>query len=123
MIQTADRVKTLYDLENRTLDFARRINEYARALPRDVANIENAKQLVRAGGSVGANYIEANEALGKRDFAMRIRISKKEAKEARFWLLLTQPNDTDIALRNGLIDECTQLMKILGAILTKTIGG
>jgi four helix bundle protein len=123
MTQTTAENKNLYDLENRTLNFASRVNEYVRVLPRDVVNIEIGKQLVRAAGSVGANYIEANEALGKRDFAMRLRISKKEAKEARYWLLLTKPNDTDTIQRSDLIDECTQLMKIVGAILTKTIGG
>jgi len=57
-----------YDLETRSLTFARSVNEYVTALPKTVVNLEIGKQLVRAGGSVGANYIEANESLGKKRF-------------------------------------------------------
>jgi len=71
-----------YDLEERTLNFAKRINRYVNSLPKTATNIENGKQLVRSGGSIGANYIEANEALSKKDFIMRVKISKKEAKES-----------------------------------------
>ena len=109
-----------YPLEERTLQFAARVNAYVRALPRDVPNLENGKQLVRAAGSVGANYIEANEALSKKDFQMRIKIAKKEAKEARFWIRLTQPSDPQRDEQRQLESEATQLMNILGAILAKT---
>ena len=47
------------------------------------------KQLIKSSGSVGANYIEANESLGKKDFRMRIKISRKEAKESRYWSRLS----------------------------------
>lgn len=70
-----------YDLEERTLRFARDVIAFVDVLPKTTSNAEIAKQLIRAAGSVGANYIEANEALGKRDFLMRIRISRKESKE------------------------------------------
>ena len=79
-----------YDLGDRTLKFARMTRNYVKGLPRDVANIEYAQQLIRSSGSVGANYIEAQEALSKKDFAMRIKISRKEAKESRYWLELTE---------------------------------
>lgn len=109
-----------FDLEERTLSFAQSVNVYARALPKDVANLENGKQLVRAAGSVGANYIEANDALSKKDFLMRIKISKKECKEARYWIILTQPRQDREPEKLALLDEATQLMKILGAILIKS---
>ena len=54
-----------YDLEDRTLVFAQRVRDFVKKLQKTVANIEDGKQLVRASGSVGANYIEANEALSK----------------------------------------------------------
>ncbi len=111
-----------YDLEDRTLKFAQSVNLYVRSLPRDVANLENGKQLVRAGGSVGANYIEANDSLSKKDFLMRVKISKKECKEARYWLVLTQPAKEGENLKAVLVDEATQLMNILGAILNKSGG-
>ena len=109
-----------YDLEDRTLDFARAVISLTKDLPRSTANFEISKQLIRAAGSVGANYIEANEALGKKDFMMRVRISKKESKESRYWLRLIECCDTDVKKRDDLIQEATELMKILGSILEKS---
>ena len=83
-------------------------------------NIEDVKQLVRASGSVGANYIEANEALGKKDFVMRIKICRKEAKESRYFLRLLDLGDRDGAQRDRLIQEATELMNIFGAIYRKS---
>jgi four helix bundle protein len=108
-----------YDLEERTLQFARRVNAYVNKLPKSPSNIENGKQLVRAAGSVGANYIEANESLSKKDFVMRGKISKKETKESRFWLQLTEPVETERKEQDYLIQESGQLMRIFGAILEK----
>jgi len=109
-----------YDLEERTFDFAKRVNEYVNRLPKSISNIENGKQLVRAAGSVGANYIEANESLSKKDFGMRIKISKKESKESRFWLRLTEPSSEKINAKEALVNEATELMKIFGSILEKS---
>ena len=109
-----------YDLEERTLEFAKRVNAYVNKLPKTITNIENGKQLTRASGSVGANYIEANEALSKKDFLMRIRISRKEVKESRYWLHLTEPSKDEIKEKDYLIDEATQLMNIFGSILIKS---
>ncbi|RZJ56361.1 MAG: four helix bundle protein [Flavobacterium sp.] len=57
-------------------------------LPRTIQTIEDGKQLVRSSGSVGANYIEANESLSKKDFCYRVKICRKEAKESIYWLTL-----------------------------------
>jgi len=73
---------------------------------------------MRASGSVGANYIEANESLSKKDFLMRIKICKKEVKESRYWLLLSESDN--IKKREYLIGEATELMKIFGSILEKS---
>ncbi|TSC57061.1 MAG: S23 ribosomal protein [Parcubacteria group bacterium Greene0416_79] len=108
------------DLEDRTLQFARDVNQYVRKLPKTISNIENGKQLVRSGGSVGANYIEANEALSRKDFVMRIKISKKETKESRYWLFLTEPLAEQENERQRLIQESNELMKIFGAIIEKS---
>ena len=94
---------------------------FVRKLPRTIATIEDGKQVIRSSGSVGANYIEANEALSKKDFQMRIKISRKEAKESRYWLRLidtTSNNELDKE-RMDLLEEATQLMNIFGAILRK----
>jgi len=110
-----------YDLEDRTLRFAKDIRTFVKQLSKTIANIEDSKQLIRSSGSVGANYIEANESLSKKDFLMRIRISKKEAKESRFWLkLLDIPVRSLEDLRLKYIQEATELMVILNAILVKS---
>lgn len=82
--------------------------------------MEVSKQLIRAAGSVGANYIEANESLGKKDFIMKIRTSKREAKESRYWLKLSRPNQENVQEKECLIQEATELMKIFGSIIEKS---
>ena len=110
-----------YDLENRCFLFAKRIREFVRKLPKTMSNFEDIKQLVRSSGSVGANYIEANESLSKKDFIMRVKISRKEAKESIYWLGLVETNEVNELEneRKMLIKEATELMKIFGAILEK----
>ena len=110
-----------YDLEDRTYEFARDVRAFVKRLPRTLANIEDAKQLVNASGSVGANYIEANEALGKKDFIMRTKISRKEAKESRYWLrLIFTGGKQDLeASQEALIQEAMELTSIFGAIVRK----
>ena len=107
-----------YDLEERTFKFAKRAMAYAVQLPRTISNIEIGRQLVRAAGSVGANYIEANESLGRKDFAMRIKTSRKESKESRYWIRLSDHTERQIE-KDVLIKESTELMNIFGAILKK----
>ena len=112
----------LYDLEDRTFAFAKRVRVFTNKLRKSIANIEDGKQLIRASGSVGANYIEANESLSKKDFIMRIKVCRKEAKETRYWLRLVDTYDeseqeTD---RKYLVQEATELMNIFAAILGKT---
>jgi four helix bundle protein len=110
----------LYDLEDRTLKFAKDVFALVDKLPQTLSNIEISKQLIRSSGSVGANYIEANESLGKKDFAMHIKISRKESKESRYWLQLVICKKEDEGEQKRLIQEATELMKIFGAILEKT---
>lgn len=111
-----------YDLEERTFEFARAVRDFVRQLPRTLSNIEDVKQLVRASGSVGANYIEANEALGKKDFVMRVKISRKEAKESRYFLRLvhTAGRGELQAARAALVQEAGELTSIFGAIIRKS---
>jgi four helix bundle protein len=111
-----------YDLEDRTLEFAKRVRAFVNQLKKTIANTEDGKQLVNASGSVGANYIEANEALSKKDFLMRVKICRKEAKESRYWLRLIDSDDQSelekerVALEN----EARELTHIFGSIVTKS---
>ena len=114
--------KPVYDLEKRTFQFAKDVRLFVKTLPKTIANIEDSKQLIKASGSVGANYIEANESLSKKDFLMRIKISRKESKESAYWLRLI---DETISLENpqdaqGLIQEANELKKIFSSILEKS---
>lgn len=110
-----------YDLEERTLRFAKEVIKFVNTLPKSISNIEISKQLIRSSGSVGANYIETNEALGKKDFKMRIKICRKEAKESIYWLKLIEVKNRDRETnRQQLIDEATQLTKIFSSILEKS---
>lgn len=117
----AEKSKT-YDLEDRTFEFARHVRSFVRRLRRDIANQEDARQVVRSSGSVGANYIEANDALSKKDFVMRIKICRKEAKESRMWLRLIEAfNDAELEReQEWLAGEAQELMNIFGAILKKS---
>ncbi|MFH0926497.1 MAG: four helix bundle protein [bacterium] len=84
--------------------------------------MQNPKQFVRSSGSIGANYIEANESLSKKDFIMRVKISRKEAKESRYWLKLLDVHPDNLELekeRKDLEQEAGELMNILGSILRK----
>jgi four helix bundle protein len=108
-----------YNLGERTKKFAKRVRDYVKELPKTIASIEDAKQLVKASGSVGANYIEAEEALSKKDFLMRMKICRKEAKESIYWLELTEPKESYIKEKQALTQEATELMRIFGAIITK----
>ncbi len=112
-----------YDLEDRTLKFAQNIRDFVKLLPKTISNREDISQLVRSSGSVGANYIEANESLGKKDFLMRVKISRKEAKESVYWLqLIDVANDkkSDI-MRGNLVQEAKELMMILSSILRNSV--
>ncbi len=109
----------LYDLEDRTAVFAKQSRALVKKLPRTIGNIEDAKQFIRASGSVGANYLEANDAIGKKDFVMKIKICRREAKESGYWLGLLDVDSNLEPERERLVAEAKELMKIFGAIVRK----
>ena len=114
--------KPVYDLEERTFQFAKEVRLFVKTLPKTIANIEDGKQLVKASGSVGANYREANESLSKKDFIFRIKICRKEAKESAYWLRLIHETNN---LKNAkdaisLMQEANELKKIFSSILERS---
>lgn len=109
----------IFDLETRTKRFAKDCRKLIRNIKLDLCNIEDCKQLTRSSGSVGANCIEANEALSKKDYVFRIKVCRKEAKESILWLDLIEINDKMNIERERLVNEATELMKIFGAIISK----
>ncbi len=111
-----------YDLEERTFHFARSTAIFVKQLPKNISNLEYGKQVISSSGSVGGNSIEANEALSKKDFAMRIKICRKEAKESAYWLrLIFETNEEKYGLEGRkLFDEAIELKKIFSSILMKS---
>lgn len=110
----------IFDLEDRTLIFAKRVIRLCKELPPSIVNSKLIDQLIRLSGSVGANYREANDSTGKKDFLFRLRISRKESKETVFWLeLIIEANDSFRSKTEMLIDECTQIRNILSTIINK----
>jgi four helix bundle protein len=112
--------QTKFDLEDRTLEFAKQIIRLCKLLPNNTVNFKLVDQIVRSAGSIGANYREANDCLGKKDFGHRLRISRKETKETIFWLeLILEANSEFKDKIELLIDESTQIRNILSAIIKK----
>jgi four helix bundle protein len=110
------------DLEDRTFRFAQSTRAFVKQLPRTVSNTEDVRQLVRASGSVAANWIEADEALSKKDFLMRVKICRKEAKESRLFLRLIDVGLTkgSVAGRDALAAEARELVLIFSSIISKS---
>ena len=110
-----------YDLEERTFLFARNVRRFIRGLKNDYTLIDDCKQVIKSSGSIGANYIEANENLGEKDLRFRLKISRKEAKETVYWLrllsdVIEEKKKTEIEL---LTQEAIELRKILSTIIEK----
>jgi len=110
-----------YDLEDRTSLFAERVRNFYLRLPKNVANAEYLSQLIRAGSSPGANYIEANESIGDKDFKMKIKTCRRESKESSYWLrlVITDGSKEMEDERNYLRQEAKEFVLIFTAILKK----
>jgi four helix bundle protein len=108
------------DLEDRTFRFAESIRRFVKQLPRTISNVEDVRQLVRASGSVAANWIEADEALSKKDFLLRVKICRKEAKESRLFLrLIDAATNNSATARDNLAREARELVLIFSSIISK----
>ena len=108
-----------FDIQLRTFEFAVNLVRFVNRLPRTVASVEIARQLVRSATSIGANVEEADAAESKRDFIHKMSIAHKEARETRYWLHLTQRAldvDDDIQM---LAQESDELVRILYTIVEK----
>ena len=115
------RNKHKFDLEERTTEFAKRVIRLCKVLPKDSMNNRLIGQVVGSAGSVGANYREANDALGKKDFILRLKIARKEAKEVIHWLELIEEANPELKSRMKEIkQEAIELRNILSAIISKS---
>ncbi len=109
-----------YDLEERTYGYTKDVFSLLNTCPKTNVNTEIIKQLIRSASSVGANYIEAKEALSKKDFGLRIKICRKEAKESAYWLRLLEISNPDSEKnRKLLLSETDELLRIFAKIVEK----
>lgn len=107
-----------YDLEARTTIFARNVIKLCRTLGINPLNSRLINQVVGSAGSIGANYREANDALGKKDFIQRLKIARREAKETQHWLECLAEASPAIAVDIGiLLNEAAELKNILSSII------
>ena len=112
--------KQPFDLEERTLKFAKKVIQLCRKLAVDSVNRVLIDQVVRSSTSIGANYREANDALSKKDFGHRIKIVRREAKESCYWLdLLSEANPQCVNEITPLNQEAIELKKIFSSIAAK----
>ena len=111
----------VYDLEERTALFAEAVRDFCLKLPKNAANLEYIPQLIRAGSSPGANYIEANESIGGKDFLMKIKTCRRESKESAYWLrlVITDCSNEQESKRTCLRQEAKEFILIFTAILKK----
>jgi len=110
-----------YNLEKRTTEFGKAIIRVCKRLPGNPVNDRLIGQVVGSSGSIGANYREANDALGKKDFVQRMKIARREAKESMHWLELILETNTDKETEiRPLLRECGELKNILSSIIIKS---
>jgi len=109
-----------FDLEERSTEMARRVVHLCKSVKPSAVNQRIITQLIGSAGSVGANYREANDALGKKDFVHRLKIARKEAKEAMHWLELLREAHSELGDEiDSLHQETLELRNILSAIISK----
>ena len=108
------------ELEDRFHNLGKRVRDFCRKVKWNII-IEYIRQLIRASSSVGANYIEASDDLGKADEKMKIKTSRRETKESIHFsnLILTYENPELEKERAELIDEAQQIRRILSSIIIK----
>ena len=76
----------VYDLEERTARFGEAVIDFAKTIPQDAVTNRLISQLIGAATSVGANYVEADDAVSKREFLKNIGTCRKEARETKHFL-------------------------------------
>ncbi len=106
-----------YDLEERTAVFSESVIAFAKSISTGPITSPLINQLIRAATSVGANYCEADDAESKRDFRHKIAISRKEARETKYWLRLIAKASPELKEDARLLwQEAKELHLILSKI-------
>ncbi len=104
-------------IERKSYDFALRIIKVYKFLIKNNEFVLS-KQILRSGTSIGANVVEAQEAISKKDFRNKMSIALKEAVETRYWLNLLKDSEylTEIQIKD-LVKDLNEIIKILSKIV------
>ncbi len=106
-----------YNLADRTAEFGEAIIEFINKLSKNQVNQILTNQLIRSATSVGANYMEADAGVSKKDFKHKIGLCKKEAKETMHWLrMVAKNNPKEKKICRVLYKEAHELVLIFSAI-------
>lgn len=112
---------TKEELKIRTKQFHVEIIRICDQLPKTTAGFELAKQLIRSGGSVGANYRAACRAKSTADFIYKLEIVIEEADESMYWLeVITEAKLIAANITEPLLKEANELVSIFVATV-KTV--
>lgn len=108
------------NLEKRLLEFAKKVAEFCKKIPKDSINYGFTSQLARSSSSIGANYIEANESLSKKDFYHRIKICRKESKETVYWFEIVGYHNSQLLDESNILkSEASEYLRLFSSIILK----
>ncbi|MFH1460553.1 MAG: four helix bundle protein [Candidatus Omnitrophota bacterium] len=106
------------NIVDRSYKFALEIIKLVNLLPKSTSGAVIGNQIMKSGTSIGANVEEAQGASSKKDFTNKMSISKKEARETKYWLRLIKDSEIlNITQVKSLLNECDSLVNILTAIV------
>lgn len=113
-----------FDIGRRIKSFVVRVTRFVNKLPNTEANRIYKRQVIRSSSSIGANLIEADGALTKRDFLNKLGISRREAKETKYWLeIIYETSVFNESSSKGeikwLMKESEEIKLILSSIIIK----
>ncbi len=108
-----------YDIDDRVFRFGVNVVKFVRTFTRTLDSIEIGRQLMRSGTSVGANMEEADGAASRRDFVYKVGVSRKEARESRYWIRLCLAADIGEKEQGKILpQESDEIVRILSGIIT-----
>lgn len=115
-------VERKIDIGDRSLEFAMMVGKFVLRIPQNQLSKEYCRQLIRSSASIGANIEEADGALTRKDFINKLGISRREARETRYWFRLIKKteiinNSNVLQELDLLICEAKELLLILSAII------
>src|SRR5262245_15830981 len=109
-------IMTTAEMKDRTMKFAVSIIKFAKGLPDSLARTHIARQVVRSGTAIGANYRASCRAKSRADFVSKMTTVEEEADETMYWLeLLIEAEEVPVSKVSALMNEADQLVRIVVA--------